>query len=291
MAELPPTIAAVLKQAAPTLQGVSERGRFEAELLLAEVLGRDRSYLHTWPERVLTATEQRHFHQWLQQRQQGVPVAYILGRRDFWRLTLSVNRDTLIPRPETETLLEQALLRLPLAQERRVVDLGCGSGAIALALAQERPQCDIHAVELAEATLAVAKQNGMANGLSVSWHNGSWFEPLRGMSFDMVVANPPYLAADSPWLAAGDLRFEPRGALVAAEAGLADLKHIIDQAGDYLLAGGWLLVEQGYNQAEAVKRLFIDSGFFNIGHAVDLQGIVRVTFGQWQARGESDEWG
>jgi release factor glutamine methyltransferase len=202
----------------------SEEARRDAEVLLCAALDKPRSYLFAWPEAEVAPDVEARYRDWLARRAAGTPLAYLLGQREFWSLPLAVSDATLIPRPDTELLIEQAL-RLPLPAQAAVADLGTGSGAIALALASERPHWLVSAVEQSAAALTVARANGKSLGLgNIDWREGSWFEPLAERRFDLIVSNPPYLAQDDPHLQAGDLRFEPRSALTSGVDGLDDIR-------------------------------------------------------------------
>ncbi|MCW8918382.1 MAG: peptide chain release factor N(5)-glutamine methyltransferase [Gammaproteobacteria bacterium] len=276
------TIDSALADATARLSA-TDAARLEAELLLAAVVGQTRTYLYTWPERELTAPQQQRYAALVARRAMGEPLAHILGRREFWSLELRVTADTLIPRPETELLVEAALARLPPAGGR-VADLGTGSGAIALALARECPACEVVAVERSAGALAVAEENACCNGIAnVTFLHGSWYEPLKRGRFAMIVSNPPYICADDPHLKRGDLRFEPLSALSSGADGLDDLRLIIDGAGAHLLPGGWLLLEHGYDQGAAVTALLRAAGFAAVADLPDLQGHGRVAVGQFSA--------
>lgn len=266
--------------AAPSQLPHSDSARLDAELLLCAVLGKARSYLYTWPEQVLTEEQQQRYDALMARRAAGEPVAHILGRRGFWSLELQVTADTLIPRPETELLVEAALARLPDCAGR-VADLGTGSGAIALAIAAECPDCEVVAVERSAAALAVAQENARRHELTnVSFHLGSWYGPLNGNRFFMILSNPPYICADDPHLQQGDVRFEPITALASGGGGLDDIRQIIGGAVEHLLPGGWLLLEHGYDQGVAVCALLRAAGFVAVADLPDLQGHGRVAVGQ-----------
>lgn len=255
----------------------------DAELLLAHVLGKPRSYLLTWPERELDETQLAQFDALLARRRQGEPVAYLLGEQGFWSLDLKVAPDTLIPRPDTERLVEVALELGP-AGPARVLDLGTGTGAIALALAAERPRWQLIGVDRMPAAVALARRNGERLGLThAHFLQSDWFSALDGQCFDMIVSNPPYIAADDPHLALGDVRFEPASALVSGEDGLDDIRRIIAEAPDHLAPGGWLLLEHGWQQAPAVCQLLRECGMDLVQSWRDLGGQLRVSGGQWHA--------
>ena len=278
------TLAALLAEAADRLTAISETPRLDAEILLAAALERSRAYLLAWPERVAEQAQITRFNDWLKRRLTGEPVAYLLGRREFWSLELLVTPDTLIPRPETELLVELSLARLPLERVTAVADLGTGSGAIALALAVERPLAKIVATDCSSAALAVARRNAEQLGIStVEFRIGDWCAPLAGERFDLIAANPPYVAMSDPYWQTGDLRFEPPDALLAEQEGLAALRTLIDQAPDYLLPGGWLFLEHGYDQGQVVPALLRQRGFVEVADHCDAAGVSRCAGGRWLA--------
>lgn len=258
----------------------SPTARLDIELLLAAALGKNRSYLHTWPERIVTTEAAATFDSYLQRRRQGEPVAYILGQQGFWKLDLEVAPHTLIPRPDTELLVETALELLP-ATPAKVLDLGTGTGAIALALASERGGWQVTAVDRVAEAVALAERNRERLRLgNVRVLESHWFGALRGERFQMIISNPPYIRAADPHLVAGDVRFEPASALVAGDDGLDDLRTIIAQAPAHLEAGGWLLLEHGYDQAAAVRELLAKHDFEQIESREDLGGHERITLGR-----------
>jgi len=275
-------IAAVLRAAQLRLVN-SDSPRADAEILLAHVLHRPRSYFVAWPETVLSAGEVAAFESLLARRVAGEPVAYLIGSRGFYGLDLAVSSSVLIPRPETELLVEAALARLPLLS-CRVADLGAGSGAIALALAYELKRggkdVQVVAVDVSPQALGVAQSNAQALGVTVDFRLASWCVGLADDVFDMIVSNPPYIRADDPHLARGDVRFEPALALASGADGLDAIRAIIACAPAHLRAGGWLLLEHGYDQADDVAGLLCAAGFVAVESLLDLQGHARVTLGQ-----------
>lgn len=255
--------------------------RLDAELLLAAALGKPRSYLRTWPERELDAEQLGLFRSHLQRRRQGEPVAYILGHQGFWSLDLEVAPHTLIPRPDTELLVESALALLP-ATPLAALDLGTGTGAIALALASERPGWQVTGVDRVEDAVALAERNRQRLQLdNVRFLHSHWFSALAGQRFGLILSNPPYIRADDRHLDQGDVRFEPSSALVAGADGLDDIRAIIQAAPQYLLAGGWLLLEHGFDQAEAVRELLATAGFSEAHSRRDLGGHERISLGRF----------
>ena len=253
----------------------------DAQVLLAHVLRRDRAWLAAHATDVVERVDADAFARLAARRRDGEPVAYLTGRREFWGLTLAVDPAVLIPRPETETLVECALARLPQDRDVRVLDLGTGSGAIALALAHERPRARIVATDVSEPALALARANARQLGRhAIEFVQGAWFDGLPpNERFDAIVSNPPYVAAGDAHLEEGDVRFEPMSALVSGADGLDALRTIIASAGQYLVPGGSLVVEHGYDQADAVKALLEDAAFTGIERRRDLCGILRVAAG------------
>ncbi len=261
----------------------SPSASLDAELLLAAALGKSRSYLRTWPEREPSAEQQTAFAGMLERRRAGEPVAYILGQQGFWSLDLEVAPHTLIPRPDTELLVETALELLP-ATPLRVLDLGTGTGAIALALASERGGWRVTGVDRVDEAVALAERNRQRLQLSnAEFRPSQWFSALAGERYGLIVSNPPYIAADDRHLGEGDVRFEPASALVSGVDGLDDIRQIIAQAPQHLEPGGWLLLEHGYDQAETVRALLAGGGFVAVESRRDLGGHQRISLGQWSA--------
>ncbi|MFQ1896514.1 peptide chain release factor N(5)-glutamine methyltransferase [Aeromonas veronii] len=267
-----------------TVLAEGESPRADADVLLCHLLGCRRSYLMTWPERELDAAQQATLQGWLARRLNGEPIAHLVGEREFWSLPLKVSPATLIPRPDTEVLVEQALTKIPQGP-CAVLDLGTGTGAIALALKSERPEIDVWAVDRMVDAAALARENSAALGLPIEVRDGSWFEPLgepdrdETPRFAVIVSNPPYIDGADPHLEQGDVRFEPRSALVADDAGLADIRHIVAHAPAYLLTDGWLLLEHGWDQGEAVRQLLRDGGYREVATVRDYGDNDRVTLG------------
>jgi len=271
-------VAELLREGAARLPG--EDARFDAEQLLLHVLGVDRAWLFAHATDAVADDARQRFEQLLRHRAEGQPLAYLTGRRGFWTLDLQVNPATLIPRPETELLVEQALARLPADKLRRVADMGTGSGAIALSIASERPLATVIATDLLGPTLAVAVKNAQAHTLENVWfRRGHWYAALGNDRFDMIVSNPPYIAAGDPHLQQGDLRFEPPPALASGADGLDAIREIIAGAPAHLVRGGWLLLEHGRDQGEAIRALLEQAGFVEVETVRDLEQRDRVTLG------------
>lgn len=256
--------------------------RLEAQILLCRTLGRSRAWLIAHDRDPLTTPQVAAFQELLGRRLAGEPVAYILGEREFYGMIFKVTPAVLIPRPETELLVELALARLPQGSPARVLDLGTGSGAVALSIAAQRPQALVTAVDISSAALDVARENAQRLAVTnVRFLQGAWFAALPPQEkFDLIVSNPPYIAACDPHLTQGDVRFEPAGALASGTDGLDDIRTIVAEAPTYLLPGGWLLFEHGYDQAAACRVLLEQAGYVAVSSSTDLAGIERVTLGQ-----------
>lgn len=253
----------------------------DARLLLQQSLAASHAWLIAHINDELTDAQVAFFQQLLARRLEGEPVAYILGMREFYGLPLKTTPATLIPRPDTETLVEAALDKLPSNQNLKVLDLGTGTGAIALAIAKNRPQAQVTAVDFSVEALAVAKENAQNLDLDhVRFLQSNWFASLQNEKFDVIVSNPPYIAENDAHLTQGDLRFEPLTALASGKDGLDDIRHIIQAAPSYLNPHGWLMLEHGYDQAEKVAELLTLSGFDQVSHVKDLAGTLRVTLGR-----------
>jgi release factor glutamine methyltransferase len=278
------TCEALLRQASARIK--SDSPALDAELLLSHVTGLSRTSFRAWPEREVTESQAEAFGALVAERVAGRPVAHLLGHQEFWSLPLKVSASTLIPRPDTECLVETAL-GLPLPEQARVLDLGTGTGAIALALASEQPGWRITACDTVAEAVALARDNAKALGLTVSVVQSAWFSQLAPARFDLIVSNPPYIPASDHHLGAGDLRFEPASALISGSDGLDDLRLIVEQSPGWLVEGGWLLVEHGFDQAEAVAALFRERGFRQVQGLQDYGRRDRMTLGQWR-RGRHD---
>ena len=245
------------------------------------VTGLARTALITRAQELLLPEHEEQLHALLTRRARGEPVAYLTGRREFWSLDLCVTPDVLIPRPETELLVEQALARIPVDSEWTVADLGTGSGAIALVIATERPHCRLIAIDSSSAALAVARANATRLGIAnVDFRHGEWLKPLAGTPLDLIVSNPPYVCASDPHLTQGDVRFEPESALVAGMDGLDAIRCIAADAKSCLRPGGWLLLEHGYDQAKAVRTLLEYHGYDRVASFRDIGGHERITHGR-----------
>ncbi|MGQ8365656.1 peptide chain release factor N(5)-glutamine methyltransferase [Glaciecola sp. 1036] len=254
--------------------------RFEAKLLLKHVTQLSSTDLITKVYSRLDENDRLHYESCILQRVDGKPVAYITGETGFWNLSLYTDTSTLIPRPDTETLVEWAL-ELPLPATARVIDLGTGTGAIALSLKSERPQWDVSGIDKIAEAVSLAKKNAQHNQLNVAFFQSHWFDSVNQEKFDLIVSNPPYVESDSAYLEQGDLRFEPMSALVSANNGYADLTLIIEKSRDFLSKDGWLLLEHGFEQAEELQRIFNSLGFTSIQTKLDLNGLPRITGGQF----------
>ncbi len=278
MNKIDPSIYRALNQAARSLPG--ETARLDAELLLAHVLNKPRSYLYTWPEQPLSQKQHQRFLIAIDQRAAGEPIAYLTGHREFWSLDLQVTTEVLIPRPETELLVEIALQLLP-ETSCKVADLGTGSGAIALALASERPNWNIIGADISTAALNIARSNAKAlNFETLEFVESHWFENLPKHNYQLIVSNPPYVANKDPHLNHGDVRFEPQVALKSGADGLQDLRQLISGACEFVRPNGWLMLEHGYDQAKPVTKLLVQAGFTSTKTYYDLAQQPRVTIGR-----------
>ena len=271
-------LGTALEQAAAILRETSPTPRLDAEVLIMHVCGLDRGRLIARDRSVLTGDQEERLEELLARRKRGEPVAYLTGVREFWSMELDVSPAVLIPRPETELLVEKALARIPSGAKWTIADLGTGSGAIALAVARERPHCRIIATDHSPAALEVARANAAKSGLThVEFRAGDWLAPLAGATLDMILSNPPYIRSDDPHLRQGDVRFEPQTALAAGAEGLDAIRHIALHARRNLRPGGWLLFEHGWDQAGAIGDLLRGHGYRAIVCHRDLSGHDRVT--------------
>jgi len=274
------TIETLLEFATKTLSN-----RFESEILLAFVLKEDRTHLYTWPKKEVSPEQEAQFNSMIARRVKGEPIAYLVGEKEFWSLPLTVSPAVLIPRPETEILIEAVLKKFPKTPSIRVLDLGTGSGAIALALAAERPQWEIIATDISQEALDLAKHNAKRlNIQNVKFYWGDWFEAIRffdkpNNSFDLIVSNPPYIAEQDPHLKVGGLEYEPQIALLGGKQGLTALQTIISESPNYLNPLAWLMVEHGYDQQNGVRDLMQSNKFTEISCIMDQFGKCRVTIG------------
>ncbi len=272
-------IKQILVQARQTLDG-SATARLDTEVLLGHVLSSSRAMLYANSSTGVPADKLDEFLQLLRRRQQGEPIAYLTGQREFWSLPLKVTPDVLIPRPETELLVEAALSRIPADATWRIADLGTGSGAIAIAIAKMRKQCEVHATEISSAALAVARENASSIVPGrIKFHEGSWLSPLKG-PFQFIVSNPPYVETGDPHLQQGDLRFEPVLALSPGHDGLAAIRHIAEASISLLCKPGWLVLEHGFEQGKDVRDIMQGLAYIDVETGVDLAGEERMTLGR-----------
>nr|VFK42724.1 MAG: [protein release factor]-glutamine N5-methyltransferase [Candidatus Kentron sp. TC] len=271
------TLRSALEQAVRLLESRSPSARADAEILLGHVLGKPRHWPYAWPERPFPAPARERFLYLIERRASGMPVAYLMGRCEFWSLDLSVTRDTLIPRPETECLVEAALRLIPKKAKWRIADLGTGAAPIALALASERSDCSITATDISEAALDVARENAREYE-NVVFRRGDWFDALVGRTnYHVIVSNPPYVAANDAHLARGDVRFEPPLALVGGPDGLDAIRRIALGAREHLIPGGWLILEHGFDQGARVRSLLRELHYGGATTGRDYGGRERIT--------------
>ncbi len=276
-------IQSVLQSSFIQLDGTSDSTQLDCEMLLCFVLDKPRSYLHTWPDTELSDEELNKFNLLLERRVKGEPIAHILGEHGFWSLNLIVTADTLIPRPDTERLVELALEIIPENTEWKILDLGTGTGAIALSLAKEKPACFITATDQSRAALDIAKQNADKNQIkNITFIQSNWFAEIDNQQFNMIVSNPPYIRENDPHLNQGDVRFEPLSALTSGTDGLDDIRTIINNSQQHLTNNGVLLIEHGYDQADAVCRLLKAANFSQVSDYKDDNDNPRVAIGYIQ---------
>lgn len=273
-------IRQVLQQASQDLAQSSPSAMLDAQVLLSFVLRCNTAHLAAWPEKELSEEQQTHYLQLIQKRQQGSPVAHLTGQREFWSLDFFVNDSTLIPRPETETLIEYILAKFDHKNNLKLLDMGTGTGAIAIAIAKEKPDWNIVASDISKQALTLAEQNSAQHQTNnITLLQSDWFKNITSPDFDIIVSNPPYIASDDPHLQQGDVRFEPLSALTAGPEGLDDIEHLCLHAANHLNDDGWLIVEHGYDQAQGVADCFIKNGFADIEQQQDLSGHTRMTAG------------
>jgi len=280
---MPDSIKTLLAQSSQKLAAVSDSALLDAEVLLCHCLHKSRSFLRAWPEKSLSDEQNEQFNSLLTQRLKGVPIAYLTGNREFWSRKFIVNEAVLIPRPDSELLIELCLPRLNPNQAAKIIDLGSGSGVLAITLAAERPLAKVIACDISCKALEITQLNAKnLNIRNLHCIHSNWFESINEHNFDLVVSNPPYIAADDPHLKQGDVRFEPGSALVSGENGLQDIRLIAAQARERLTNGGWLLIEHGYNQQQDVQAIFSGLNYQDVNTHTDLSNNPRVTSGLWK---------
>jgi release factor glutamine methyltransferase len=274
-------IQQALQQASIQLADYSPSALLDAQVLLSHVLQCNSAHLAAWPEKALAKTQLKEFLQLIERRQQGLPVAHLTGSREFWSLDFSVDNSTLIPRPETETLVEYLLQNFADRKELALLDMGTGTGAIAISIASEKPGWNIVASDISEDALELARQNCEAHETdNVTLIHSDWFQNIRQNNFDIIISNPPYISSDDPHLSQGDVRFEPQSALTSGDMGMDDIEHLCSHAKDHLLKDGWLILEHGYNQKQIVAECFAKNGYTDITQQQDLSGHTRMTAGK-----------
>ncbi len=282
-------IKSALTEAASTLTSISDSALLDAEVLLCLALNQPRSHLRAWPDKPLQPEHLVAFRALLEQRQHGNPFAYITGNREFWSRDFQVTPDVLIPRPDTELLIELSLKLIPANEPVKIIDLGTGSGIIAITLAAEHPHSQIIATDFSLAALRIARLNADKHQISnIEFHHSDWFDTIPDTKFKLIVSNPPYIAEDDSHLQQAAVRFEPQSALSAPEQGLADIRIIAEAARNYLEPDGHLLIEHGYNQQQQVQALFKDLHYDKVQTYTDLSGQPRVTYAQWNLQCWSD---
>ena len=277
-----PCIKSLLKESTSLLEISSDSASLDAEILLCQILKKERSFLRAWPDLELQSKQTNQFWSLIKQRQQGTPIAYITGNKEFWSRDFHVSPDVLIPRPDTELIIELSLKLIPDNKSIKVIDLGTGSGIIAITLAAERLQADISATDLCLAALSIAKLNARKHDINnIKLYQSNWFTNVPPIKFNLIITNPPYIAEDDVHLTQGDIRFEPRSALCSGKQGLNDIIIIADTARNFLEPGGHLLIEHGYDQQHTVQAILKDYHYDFVHTATDLSGQPRVTYGQW----------
>ncbi len=275
-------IQSVLTASATTLKDISDTAVLDVEVLLCYVLEKNRSYLRAWPEKQLTPKHLNQFKQLLKLRQQGQPIAYIVGNREFWSRDFYVDSNVLIPRPDTETLIELCLQLIQKKPDAKLIDLGTGSGVIAITLAAECPQLNVTAVDSSAKALNIAQRNAHYNQTpEIRFLQSDWLAQVAGESFDFIISNPPYIAPDDPHLIQGDVCYEPSSALIAQQQGLQDIMHISEQSQHSLNNGGYLVLEHGYNQEQSVYNILHQQHYQHIQCLYDLSNQPRISYAQW----------
>ena len=274
-------IQQALQQASQALSETSPSAKLDAQVLLTHVLQCNTAHLAAWPEKNLSEEQAAQYLQLTQQRKDGQPVAHLTGTREFWSLAFTVNDSTLIPRPETETLIEFILENFSNKKNLKLLDMGTGTGAIAISIASEKPGWKIFASEVSEQALVLARQNSEQHQTSnITFIHSNWFDNITDHDFDIIVSNPPYIAGDDPHLLQGDVRFEPRSALSSGKSGMDDIEHLCLHAKKHLAKNGWLIVEHGYDQAQMVAECFAKQGYTQVEQKKDLAGHTRMTAGK-----------
>ncbi|MEC9375806.1 MAG: peptide chain release factor N(5)-glutamine methyltransferase [Pseudomonadota bacterium] len=277
------SLGALLAAGKAQLEKYVDSPKLDAELLLSLALGVDRATLYANPDREIGKQKITLYQEYIRKRSQGLPIAYLTGKKEFWSLAIDVTQNTLIPRPETEILVERTLERIPIDKKLEILDLGTGSGAISAAIATERLECSITATENNYLSLKVAERNfARLCPDRINTQYGNWFEPLNSTNkrFDVIVSNPPYIALNEKDLTDKETKFEPETALYSGEDGLNAIRIICHKAPNYLKSKGWLILEHGFSQAEKVARILTEEGFYNVKSFNDLNGHTRVTEGQ-----------
>jgi len=277
-------IQQALQTASLRLAESSPSATLDAQVLLSHVLHCNSAHLIAWPEKELTDEQQEKYYLLVEQRQQGLPIAHLTGQREFWSLNFTVDNSTLIPRPETETLVEFILTHFDHRKNLKLLDMGTGTGAIAIAVAKENPGWQIVASDIAPQALQLAQQNSHSlQAENISFILSDWFNNIVDKDFDIIVSNPPYIASDDPHLLQGDVRFEPKTALISGTRGMDDIEHLCSQAKDHLTKNGWLIMEHGYNQKQQVADCLAKNGFAEITQQQDLSGHFRMSAGKYIA--------
>ncbi|MEE9425332.1 MAG: peptide chain release factor N(5)-glutamine methyltransferase [Methylococcales bacterium] len=276
------TVEQLLSTAIPQLNKTSLTAQLDAEILLAFALNKSRTWLRTWPEQRVDQSVSNHFNQLIEQRHQGLPIAYLTGQREFWTHTFQVSKDVLIPRPETELLVEHCLQMIVPNQSQLILELGTGSGAIAVSIATERPKAQVIATDVSQAALEMARINADSAGVSnIQFLQSDWFNTIDTQGFAIIISNPPYIEQNDPHLQQGDVRFEPRLALTSGKDGLRDIQIIAQQAQNHLATNAYLALEHGYNQSHTVAQILSNNHYTNIKNYCDLQGNPRITIAQY----------